>query len=130
MKRFVGWIAVLIVFSALIARHTTHASAQEPKKEDKKDEPAVKLRWYGQSFFQLETARGFKIVFDPHAIPNFGRPRVEADYVLVSHLHNDHNQIEVLDRKPKKDEKAKGDVDVYYGVVETKPGKQDWKAVD
>ena len=56
------------------------------------------LRWYGQSFFQLETSTGQKIVFDPHAIPQFGRPPVEATVVLVSHEHNDHNQPEVLER--------------------------------
>ena len=101
-------------------------AAQEPKKDEpKKDEPgtAVKLRWYGQSFFQLETARGFKIVFDPHAIPNFGRALVKADFVLISHPHNDHDQVAALDSKVK-------ETDVYRGVVEPKAGKQEWKAID
>ena len=102
-------------------------AAQEPKKDDpKKDEPAakeVKLRWYGQSMFQLETARRIRIVFDPHAIPAFGRPLLTADFVLISHPHNDHNQPEVLDPKPK-------EADIYRGVVEGKTGKQDWKQVN
>jgi len=100
----------------------TPLAAQEPKK----DEPAakeVKLRWYGQSFFQLETANRFRIVFDPHAIPNFGRALVKADFVLISHPHNDHDRVEVLESKVK-------DSDVYRGVVEPKPGKQEWKSVD
>jgi L-ascorbate metabolism protein UlaG (beta-lactamase superfamily) len=92
--------------------------AQEPKAPAEK---AVKLRWFGQSFFQLETSLGFKIVFDPHAIPAFGRPLVKADFVLVSHPHNDHSQVEVLDPPPK-------ETDVYRGVVEPKPGRQEWKA--
>ena len=100
------------------------AAAQEPKKEDRKDEPgvkAVKLRWYGQSFFQLETSGGKWVVFDPHAIPNFGSPRLSADVTLISHPHNDHNQVEVLKEKGR----------VFEGVVTAKDGKKtEWKAVD
>lgn len=102
-------------------------AAQDPKKDDpKKDEPpgnSVTLRWYGQSMFQLETARGFKIVFDPHAIPAFGRALVKADYVLISHPHNDHDQVAALESKVK-------ETDVYRGVVEAKAGKQEWKSID
>lgn len=58
-----------------------------------------KLRWFGQSFFQLETSFGKKIVFDPHAIEAFGRPEVTADFVCISHPHNDHSQPEVLANK-------------------------------
>jgi L-ascorbate metabolism protein UlaG (beta-lactamase superfamily) len=119
-RRALLLFALLFALPALLAR-------QEPKKEEpKKDEPSaqeVKLRWYGQSFFQLETANRFKIVFDPHAIPNFGRALVKADYVVISHPHNDHNQVEALESKVK-------DTDVYRGVVEPKPGKQEWKSVD
>jgi L-ascorbate metabolism protein UlaG (beta-lactamase superfamily) len=97
------------------------ARAQEPKKEEAVK--TAKLRWFGQSFFQLETNLGFKIVFDPHAIPNFGRPIVKADYVLISHPHNDHNQIEVMEPPPK-------EADIYRGVIEPKPGKQEWKSVN
>jgi L-ascorbate metabolism protein UlaG (beta-lactamase superfamily) len=53
---------------------------------------ATRLRWYGQSYFQLVTTKGTRIVFDPHAIELFGRPRVEADLALLSHQHNDHTQ--------------------------------------
>jgi L-ascorbate metabolism protein UlaG (beta-lactamase superfamily) len=113
-------LLTLPLFALLVLAGTT--AGQEPKK----DEPIakeVKLRWFGQSFFQLETARRFKIVFDPHAIPNFGRPLVTGDMVLITHPHNDHDQVAALDPKPK-------DADVYRGVVETKPGKQEWKAID
>lgn len=101
------------------------AAAQEPRKDDPKDPPAkeLKLRWHGQSFFSLETASRFRIVFDPHAIPAFGRALVRADFVLVSHPHNDHDQVAILESKVK-------DADVYRGVVLNKSGKQDWKAVD
>jgi L-ascorbate metabolism protein UlaG (beta-lactamase superfamily) len=101
-------------------------SGQEAKKDETaKDTTAkeVKLCWYGQSFFQLETANRFRIVFDPHAIPNFGRALVRADFVLISHPHNDHDQVAVLESKVK-------DSDIYRGVVEPKPGRQEWKSVD
>lgn len=102
-------------------------AGQEPKKDEpKKENPIatdVKLRWYGQSMFQIETARGFKIVIDPHAIPNFGRALVKADFVLISHPHSDHNQVAGLESKVKESE-------IYRGVVEPKPGKQEWKTID
>ena len=118
-RRALLLFALLFALPALLAR-------QEPKKEEpKKDEPSaqeVKLRWYGQSFFQLETANRFKIVFDPHAIPNFGRALVKADYVVISHPHNDHNQPEILE-----DSKA---ARVFEGVTTLKNGKTEWKAID
>src|SRR5437773_2577144 len=104
------------LFTGLLAVGQT-ADGQEPKKEEQK---AVKLRWFGQSFFQLEDSTGQKIVFDPHAIPTFGTPRVKADFVLISHLHDDHNQPEVLDPPP-----TEGDI--YRGVVALKGVKQEWK---
>jgi L-ascorbate metabolism protein UlaG (beta-lactamase superfamily) len=111
-------------FSAVLASVLGFTLCAEPARtqEPKPDEAGkpLKLRWFGQSFFQLETTRGFKIVFDPHAIPQFGRPIVKADYVLISHLHNDHNQAEILEPAPKES-------DIFRGVVEPKPGRSDWK---
>jgi L-ascorbate metabolism protein UlaG (beta-lactamase superfamily) len=106
---------------AAVALPLGSLSAQEPKAEEQ--QKTIKLRWFGQSFFQLETSLGFKIVFDPHAIPHFGRPLVKADFVLISHPHNDHNQIEILETPPK-------EADIYRGVIEPKPGKQEWKSVN
>jgi L-ascorbate metabolism protein UlaG (beta-lactamase superfamily) len=111
--------AFLLAGLAFVAQHSTlcnrPAAAQDPARK-------VTLRWYGQSFFQLETSIGKVVVFDPHAIPAFGRPAVFADVVLISHTHNDHNQPEVL-------ENAKA-AQVFRGVVEDKPGRQEWKAID
>jgi L-ascorbate metabolism protein UlaG (beta-lactamase superfamily) len=108
------------VFAAQLVPDSTLAFGQEPKKDEAK---TVKLRWYGQSFFQLETSLGFKIVFDPHGIPFFGRSQVKADYVLISHPHSDHSQVEVLESPPKPS-------DVYRGVVDVGPRKQEWKLVN
>lgn len=84
------------------------------------DVKKVTLRWHGQSFFELESSKGTRVVFDPHAIENYGRMAVKADLVLVSHLHTDHTQ---LDSVPNKDKK------VIVGLKQN--GKRlDWNPVD
>ena len=113
--------AFALLLSSLLIPHPSAAHAQEK-------EAGVKIRWFGQSFFQFESAEGRKIVIDPHAIPVFGRQTAEAEFVLISHPHDDHALIEIL-TPPGKQEKFK-DGDVLRGVVETKAGKQEWKVVD
>ena len=107
-------VRTLFAFALVAAALASGPAAAQEKK--------LTLRWYGQSFFQLETGSGQKIVFDPHAIPTFGRTAVTANVVLVSHPHNDHNQPEILE-----DSKA---ARVFEGVTVGKNGKQDWKAID
>ena len=117
MKRsaiLIGAFALLILPSLLGTRHSPLASAQD-------DEKKLKLRWYGQSMFQLETSGGKLVVFDPHVIPVFAPPRLTADVTLVSHPHNDHDQVDTL--------KAKGRD--FYGVKAAGKGlKQDWNPVE
>lgn len=85
--------------------------------------PAFKLRWFGLSMFQLETPGGKKIVFDPHAVPEFGRAIVQADIVVCSHPHSDHTQLDAV-------ENAKA-ARVFQGVEPGKKGRPaEWKAVD
>ena len=93
------------------------AAAQLPAK-------AFKLRWYGQSFFQLETPAGKKVVFDPHAIPEFNRTQVvSADIIICTHLHNDHAQPEVVEGY-----KA---ARVFHGLKEKgKARTPDWNKID
>jgi L-ascorbate metabolism protein UlaG (beta-lactamase superfamily) len=105
------------------------ALAQEPTEREKK----VTVRWYGQSFFQITDSSGQRIVLDPHAIPTFGGPRVKADFVLISHLHDDHNQPEVLDaflpEDPKNAKKREGDI--YRSVVVAGKGtRQEWREIN
>jgi L-ascorbate metabolism protein UlaG (beta-lactamase superfamily) len=83
--------------------------------------PEVTLRWYGQSFFQLTTSKGTRVVFDPHAIDAYGRPKVDADLVLISHQHNDHTQVGELANQ--------GKFKVIPGLVGT-GRKQNWNKVD
>ncbi len=78
------------------------------------------LRWHGQSFFDLETSQGTRIAFDPHAIEAYGRIVVKADLVLVSHLHNDHTQIDAIDNPKKK---------VIQGLV-VNGRRTDWNSID
>ncbi len=59
------------------------------------------LTWYGQSFFVLETSKGTRVAFDPHAIEAFGRHEVSADLILMSHLHSDHTQVGVISNADK-----------------------------
>lgn len=84
------------------------------------DRPVI-VRWFGQSFVQIETPGGKKIVFDPHAIPAFGRPVVQADVLLISHEHNDHNQPEVLDGKPAR---------IFRGLKPAKGRSAEWNEID
>lgn len=80
-----------------------------------------KIRWFGQSFFQIEAPSGKKIVTDPHQIPAFGRNLVAADIVTISHDHNDHNVLEVIEN-PKS-------ARIFHGIKQTK-GRTDWERVD
>src|SRR4051812_2603361 len=93
------------------------AAAQQPKKP-------LQLRWYGHSFFQLTTTAGTRVVFDPHAIPEYGATGVAADIVVMSHDHNDHNRKEVLANADSKDLKA------FLGVVPKGKSGTDWAKID
>ena len=115
MNRFAvltGFLALLVAVSG--GTPPAAVQAQDGEKQ-------LKLRWYGQSYFQLETAGGKLIVFDPHSMPVFAPPRLSADVTLVSHPHDDHNQIEVLKEKGRD----------FQGVTVSKDGKKtDWNVVD
>lgn len=107
----------------LVALVPFAGTAQEPKGEK-----ALTIRWFGQSFFQVQDSAGRLFAIDPHAIPAFGRNPVRADFVLCSHSHDDHSLIEIIDTGVK-DARIKEN-DVYRGVVENKAGKQEWKLHD
>jgi L-ascorbate metabolism protein UlaG (beta-lactamase superfamily) len=91
------------------------------------EKPAVapiEISWHGQSFFTIKTAKGTVIAIDPHAIPEYGRLQgVRADIILVSHNHNDHTQVGVIENFRDKD------VRIITGL---KGGglKADWNPVD
>ena len=112
IRSLIGVMA-FVFGSAFVLQQQLHA--QEPK--------AATLRWYGQSFFQLETASGKRIVFDPHAIPEFGRHVVQADLILCTHLHTDHAQVGIVENYKS--------ARVFNGLKEGKKGRPaEWNIVD
>jgi L-ascorbate metabolism protein UlaG (beta-lactamase superfamily) len=65
------------------------------------DSKTIVIRWHGQSCFELISSKGTRVVFDPHAIEAYGRKMLKADLVLISHDHNDHTQIGIIENREK-----------------------------
>jgi L-ascorbate metabolism protein UlaG (beta-lactamase superfamily) len=65
----------------------------------------MKIKWYGHSAFQITTDSGTRIIIDPYESGAFGgslaygRIIDEADIVLTSHDHEDHNYIKDIKGK-------------------------------
>src|SRR5262249_6470817 len=81
----------------------------------------VEIRWHGQSFFTVQSSKGTRIAFDPHAIEAYGKQTVTADLILISHFHTDHIQLSAVQNQAK--------ARVLYGL---KGGakKTDWNPID
>src|SRR5947209_6461032 len=109
----------LLVAGLALAVASSPVAAQAPPAPKK----FLELRWFGHSYFQLTTLAGTRVVFDPHAIAEYGNPTVAADIVVMSHDHNDHNRAEVLANAESKDLKK------FLGVV-TKGKNSDWAKID
>ena len=85
----------------------------------------MRIRWLGQSCFEITGSNGTRIVTDPFAHENeswpgckitYPTPDVEADIVTVSHLgHFDHDAVDVIKGNP---------------VVITKPGTTKAMGID
>lgn len=97
---------IRLIVTGIILLLMGGVNAQEKDKEKEKN---LTIRWFGQSFFQVISSGGTKIVFDPHAMTEYDRPTCVADIVCISHEHNDHNRFEVLTDS----EKAK----VFHGIT-------------
>ena len=57
-----------------------------------------KITWIGHSCFKIEMD-GFTVVTDPYedgSVPGIGPVREQADFVLVSHEHFDHNARQLV----------------------------------
>jgi L-ascorbate metabolism protein UlaG (beta-lactamase superfamily) len=103
-------------FAALAAGLLLAATATADDKSAK-----VTIRWHGQSFFEIQSSKGTRIVIDPHFIDAYGRKDVSADVILISHEHNDHNQVEAVKNQDK--------IKKIRGLVSN--GKRvDWNPVD
>jgi L-ascorbate metabolism protein UlaG (beta-lactamase superfamily) len=88
------------------------------------EDAKITIRWHGQSFFEVVSSAGTRIVIDPHDIPAYGRKKVMADLVLITHFHDDHNQKEPVENYAK----AK----VLTGLKEEKGESKriDWNNLD
>ena len=57
----------------------------------------MKIKWYGHAAFKIITDKGVKIIIDPYqsgaigGALSYGKISEEADIVLTSHDHDDHN---------------------------------------
>ena len=65
----------------------------------------MQIIWYGQSFFQILTQKGkegvIKIAIDPYDEQiGFKPPTLEADILLVTHAHHNHNNIKTIKGNP------------------------------
>jgi L-ascorbate metabolism protein UlaG (beta-lactamase superfamily) len=68
---------------------------QAPAADTKK----LSIRWHGQAFFEIQSSKGVRIALDPHAIDAFGIKFLKpVDFICISHNHNDHTQVEVIDK--------------------------------
>ena len=102
-----------LALAVLIAGLTVAPAFADGKK--------VTVRWFGQSYFQVVTSAGTRVVFDPHLIVSYPRAIVPADLVLITHPHQDHNQVGAIENR----EKAK----FLHGIK--KDGKKlDWNEID
>jgi L-ascorbate metabolism protein UlaG (beta-lactamase superfamily) len=66
----------------------------------------MKVKWYGHAAFLITSDQGVKMITDPYEPGGFGGAigygpiPDEADIVLVSHDHGDHNYVQGLKGKP------------------------------
>ena len=60
------------------------------------------IQHVGHAEFLIVTESGCRIVTDPYdATCGYPVPRIQADAVLVSHQHHDHNAVELLEGQPR-----------------------------
>jgi L-ascorbate metabolism protein UlaG (beta-lactamase superfamily) len=86
-----GAIGLLLLGMLFCCGMTAQSGERKPWKP-------IRVSWYGQSFFIVESSKGVRVAFDPHLIEQFGRPMgLKADVVLMSHNHNDHTMVQALD---------------------------------
>jgi L-ascorbate metabolism protein UlaG (beta-lactamase superfamily) len=66
----------------------------------------MKIKWYGHSAFLVTSDQGVKIIIDPYESGayggqlSYGKIKDQADIVLISHDHADHNDTKSLPGSP------------------------------
>jgi L-ascorbate metabolism protein UlaG (beta-lactamase superfamily) len=108
--------AILLCLLSFLIVTTGAASAGE-----------IKIAWYGQSMFLIVTPKGKRIVTDPQNLEAYRVQPMKADLVLMSHFHNDHTAIEMIE-----DYKDTKKVRQYNALKKTGPNglTVEWNKVD
>jgi len=66
----------------------------------------MKIKWYGHAAFLITSDEGVRVIIDPYDLPacrgqlTYGEIKDQADIVLVTHEHGDHNGIKGLPGSP------------------------------
>ncbi|MEB3779074.1 MAG: MBL fold metallo-hydrolase [Desulfurococcales archaeon] len=78
---------------------------------------SIELEWCGHAYFLVKTG-GLLIAIDPHDGGSLNIPtcRVQADHILVTHEHFDHNAVEVAGAPRAKEHRARSGVFEIDGV--------------
>lgn len=83
--------SLLLIVAVLSLGRGAVADAGEP----------VAIRWWGQAFVTIETWWGLTLAIDPYATRiGYEDPKVEADLVLITHDHFDHDNPEIVRGDP------------------------------
>ena len=86
-----------IGYDSNVPRQHRETPVQEMRGDDRMNEKLT-ITWLGHSCFKVESG-GYSVVFDPYAdgkVPGLKPLRIEADEVLCSHEHSDHNFREAV----------------------------------
>jgi L-ascorbate metabolism protein UlaG (beta-lactamase superfamily) len=118
-------VALGILTTPLVWSHQDKKAAQ-PEKGQGPAKPSIS--WHGQSFFSVKSAAGTVFVFDPHALPEYGRLEgVVPHLIMISHSHNDHNRVEIFENIKEKGDKAPK---IIQGLMPGADGRETWNIVD
>ena len=63
----------------------------------------MKIKWLGHSCFMITSESGLKIITDPYVTGgdlSYGEIKETADIVIVTHQHNDHNNVAAIQGNP------------------------------
>ena len=90
----------------------------------------MKLEWIGHACFRLTAENGTVIVTDPYDDSVGIRvPKLTADLVTVSHEHHDHNNLDIVEGRPKVAREARaaqvgGVTTQAVSIVSRRPGRR------
>ncbi|MCS7173647.1 MAG: MBL fold metallo-hydrolase [Armatimonadetes bacterium] len=77
-----------LVAAVILAVTGTALGAQDPSRAG-----GVAIRYYGHAFFVVTAPDGIRFAIDPYGEIGYPMPQVNAEIVLVTHEHRDHNNV-------------------------------------